>query len=51
MLDTRTLRRRLILATAVSVVALGTGAWLVLGPLCAVAGVVVGCFLPTVILG
>jgi tetratricopeptide (TPR) repeat protein len=51
MLDTRTLRRRLILATAISVVALGTGAWLVLGPLWAIAGVVVSSFLPTVALG
>ena len=50
MLDTRTLRHRLILATAASIIALGAGGWLVLGPLWAIAGVAAGYFLPSVIL-
>jgi tetratricopeptide (TPR) repeat protein len=48
MVDNRTLRLRLILATAASVVALGTLGWLLLGPLWAIAGVAVGCVLPSI---
>jgi tetratricopeptide (TPR) repeat protein len=51
MQDTRTLRRRLILAMVVSVAALGAGGWLVLGPLWAIAGVAVGYVLPAVVMG
>ena len=51
MLDTRTLRHRMILATVASVIALGIGGWLVLGPLWAIAGAAVGFFLPAVVLG
>jgi hypothetical protein len=42
MLDTITLRHRMILATVASVIALGIGGWLMLGPLWAIAGAAVG---------
>jgi tetratricopeptide (TPR) repeat protein len=44
MLEARVIRRRAILASAACAVALGAAAWLVLGPLWAIAGLAAGAF-------
>jgi hypothetical protein len=51
MLDTRTLRRGLRVATAVSAVALGCAGWLLFGPLWAIAGLAAGYVCPLIIYG
>jgi tetratricopeptide (TPR) repeat protein len=51
MLDVLLTRRNLILASSACAVALGAAAWLLLGPLWAIAGVLAGLFVPPVVYG
>jgi hypothetical protein len=51
MLEALVIRRDLILACAACAVALSAAAWLLLGPLWAIAGVAAGYFLPMVVYG